>query len=50
MQYAQIELKLSLEKKIVTGPAYLTFFGIPTPLLFPFGYFPNNDKESSGIN
>lgn len=35
--------------KIITGPAYLTFFGIPTPLLFPFGYFPNNNKQSSGI-
>ena len=36
-------------KKIITGPAYLTFFGIPTPLFFPFGYFPNNNKQSSGI-
>ena len=42
-------IKVIPGKKIVTGPAYLTFFGIPTPLLFPFGYFPNNDKESSGI-
>ena len=36
-------------KKIITGPAYLTFFGVPTPLIFPFGYFPNNNKKSSGI-
>ncbi len=42
-------IKVIPGKKIITGPAYLTFFGIPTPLLFPFGYFPNNDKESSGI-
>jgi len=42
-------IKVIPGKKIITGPAYLTFFGIPTPLVFPFGYFPNNDKESSGI-
>ena len=42
-------IKVIPGKKIITGPAYLTFFSIPTPLLFPFGYFPNNDKKSSGI-
>ena len=43
------KIKVIPGKKIITGPAYLTFFGIPTPLLFPFGYFPNNNKKSSGI-
>ena len=42
-------IKIISGKKIITGPAYLTFFGIPTPLIFPFGYFPNNDKKSSGL-
>ena len=43
------KIKLIPGKKIVTGPAYLTFFRVPTPLFFPFGYFPNNDKKSSGL-
>ena len=43
------KIKIIPGKKIVTGPAYLTFFNIPTPILFPFGYFPNQDKKSSGI-
>ena len=43
------KIKIIPGKKIITGPAYLTFFRIPTPLIFPFGYFPNNDKKSSGL-
>ncbi len=43
------KIKVIPGEKIITGPAYLTFFGIPTPLLFPFGYFPNQNKKSSGI-
>jgi len=43
------KIKVIPGEKIITGPAYLTFFSIPTPLIFPFGYFPNNDKKSSGI-
>jgi len=43
------KIKLIPKKQIVTGPAYLTFFNIPTPLFLPFGYFPNTDKKSSGI-
>ena len=42
-------IKIVPGEKTITGPAYLTLFGIPTPLIFPFGYFPNNDKKSSGI-
>lgn len=37
------------EKKIVTGPAYLTIESVPTPLLIPFGFFPNREKRSSGF-
>ncbi|MBT3417382.1 MAG: LPS-assembly protein LptD [Flavobacteriales bacterium] len=43
------KIKLVPKKQIVTGPAYLTFFNIPAPLLLPFGFFPNTSKESSGI-
>jgi len=43
------KIKLVPKKQIVTGPAYITFFNIPTPLLLPFGYFPNSDKKSSGV-
>ena len=43
------KIKVIPGEKIITGPAYLTFFSIPTPLIFPFGYFPNNDKKSLGI-
>ena len=32
------KIKIIPGKKIITGPAYLTFFKIPTPLIFPFGY------------
>lgn len=42
-------IKVIAGEKIITGPAYLTFFKIPTPLFLPFGYFPNNDKKSSGL-
>ena len=43
------KIKVIPGKKIITGPAYLTFFRIPTPLFFPFGYFPNNNERSSGL-
>ena len=43
------KIKVIAGEKIITGPAYLTFFQIPTPLIFPFGYFPNNNKKSSGL-
>ena len=43
------KIKIIPGKKIITGPAYLTFFNIPMPLILPFGFFPNNDKKSSGL-
>ncbi len=42
-------IKVIPGKKIITGPAYLTFFNIPTPLFLPFGFFPNTTKQSSGV-
>ena len=43
------KIKVIPGEKIITGPAYLTFFNIPTPLILPFGYFPSSNKQSSGI-
>ena len=43
------KLKVINNNKIVTGPAYLTIESIPTPLLIPFGFFPNKKGRSSGI-
>tara|TARA_B100000902_G_scaffold175658_1_gene169401 strand:+ start:9941 stop:12415 length:2475 start_codon:yes stop_codon:yes gene_type:complete len=42
-------IKVIPGKKIISGPAYLTAFNIPTPLFLPFGFFPNHDRQSSGI-
>lgn len=41
--------KVIPDDKIVMGPAYLSFGGIPTPLAIPFGYFPLKKGRSSGI-
>ncbi|MCL2313527.1 MAG: hypothetical protein FWC41_13810, partial [Firmicutes bacterium] len=41
--------KVIQEEKIITGPAYMSFGNIPTPLAIPFGYFPLNKERSSGI-
>jgi len=37
------------KKRIVTGPAYLTIEGVPTPLMLPFGFFPTKQNQRSGI-
>ena len=42
-------LKVISKDKIVTGPAYLTIEQIPTPILIPFGFFPNKVGRSSGV-
>jgi len=41
--------KVIVGKQIVTGLAYLEFADIPTPLLIPFGFFPTQDKRTSGF-
>lgn len=43
------KLKVISNNKIVTGPAYMTIEQVPTPLLIPFGFFPNKKGRSSGI-
>lgn len=35
--------------KMVSGPFYMEFNGVPTPLGFPFGIFPSPKKSASGI-
>ncbi len=41
--------KIIPDDKIVTGPMYLEISGVPTPLMLPFGYFPNSKKRHNGI-
>lgn len=42
-------LKVIKDKQIVTGPGYLALGKIPTPLAFPFGFFPNSEKKQAGL-
>lgn len=35
--------------KIITGPAYMVIEDVPLPLVLPFGFFPNNKRQASGI-
>ncbi len=35
--------------KIVTGPAFFEVANVPTPLMLPFGLFPNQQGKQSGI-
>lgn len=41
--------KVIPENKIVTGPAHLEIESVPTPLVIPFGLFPNKKGQRSGI-
>lgn len=43
------KLKIIPEDKIVTGPANLVIEDVPTPIAIPFGFFPNSNKEKSGL-
>jgi len=43
------KLKVIPDDKIITGPAYLSIADVPTPLVVPFGFFPNKKGQSSGI-
>lgn len=43
------KLKVIPKDKIVTGPAYLSIAGVPTPLAVPFGFFPNSQDRANGI-
>jgi hypothetical protein len=37
------------DEKVVSGPLYMKFRKIPTPLALPFGFFPNKQEASQGI-
>ncbi len=41
--------KVIPDKKIVTGPAFLTIEDVTTPIVIPFGLFPNKKGQRSGI-
>ncbi|MFZ4521569.1 MAG: putative LPS assembly protein LptD [Bacteroidales bacterium] len=36
-------------KRVITGPAYMDIADVPTPLMIPFGFFPNKSGQRSGI-
>ncbi|MEI7660947.1 MAG: putative LPS assembly protein LptD [Bacteroidota bacterium] len=36
-------------KRVITGPAYMEIAGVGTPLVIPFGFFPNRSGQRSGI-
>lgn len=35
--------------KIITGPIWLEVENLPTPLIIPFGFFPNKKKRQNGL-
>lgn len=41
--------KVIQHDKIVIGPAYLSFTGVPTPVAIPFGFFPLEKGRKSGL-
>ncbi len=43
------KLKVIPNDKIVSGPAFLMFEEVYTPLVVPFGWFPNKQGRKSGI-
>ena len=43
------KLKIIPDDKVVTGPANLVIEDVPTPIAIPFGFFPNSNKQKSGI-
>ncbi|MFC2175702.1 putative LPS assembly protein LptD [Bacteroidota bacterium] len=43
------KLKVIPNDKIISGPAFLKFEDVYTPLVVPFGWFPNKSGRKSGI-
>jgi len=41
--------KVIPDNKVITGPAYMVVEDVPTPLVIPFGLFPNKKGQRSGI-
>jgi lipopolysaccharide assembly outer membrane protein LptD (OstA) len=44
-----LKAKIVPGKKIVTGAAGLYIYDIPTPIWLPFSFFPQSEKQTSGI-
>ncbi len=44
-----LKAKIVPGKKIITGPAGLYIYDIPTPIWLPFSFFPQSEKHTSGI-
>lgn len=44
-----LKAKIVPGKKIVTGAAGLYIYNIPTPIWLPFSFFPQSNKQTSGI-
>jgi len=47
--FGATKLKIIPEDKIITGPADLFIEKAPTPFAIPFGFFPNSNKQKSGV-
>jgi hypothetical protein len=43
------KIKITKNQNVVTGPFYMEFAGIPTPLGFAFGIFPKPQQKRSGV-
>ncbi len=41
--------KVIPNKRTITGPAYMEIANVATPMVIPFGYFPNRAGQRSGI-
>mgnify|MGYP002620132841 CR=1 FL=1 len=48
-EIAFTKAKIIQHDKIIIGPAYLSFSGVPTPLALPFGFFPLEKTRRSGF-
>jgi lipopolysaccharide assembly outer membrane protein LptD (OstA) len=47
--FAAKKIKVIPNDKVISGPAELFIADVPTPLILPFGYFPNKRGRRSGI-
>jgi len=43
------KIKVIPDNKIIVGPSYLVVGDVPTPLMLPFGVFPNKKGRKSGV-
>lgn len=47
--FALTKAKLTPDRQVIAGPAYLVIADIPFPIGIPFGFFPKTKKHSSGL-